>query len=243
MKEKLRKKITLFFDENLFLKKIVLFFYEPTVVRYLAYKRNKEFLKNAEKVLATIDSVLTDMGLEYWLEFGTLLGAVREKDFIAHDLDLDIAMWLKDKSIELEKKLTGVGFKKTRDFKVDGGKYALEETYQLLGVDIDIFYYTRISATEGVCHAFYPLKEVSAYKTIEIRGGLVPEENTLPIEGVEMISFKGKKYPAPYPIDKHLIARYGKNYMIKNKKWTPDENKTKSIKNLYDKVGIRTFYK
>lgn len=35
----------------------------------------------------------------FWLDYGTLLGAYREHDFIKHDFDLDIGLWLKDAEI------------------------------------------------------------------------------------------------------------------------------------------------
>lgn len=43
-------------------------------------------------VLKKVDAVCRKLGLQYWVMFGTLIGAVREHGFIPWDDDLDIAM-------------------------------------------------------------------------------------------------------------------------------------------------------
>ena len=48
------------------------------------------------KMLQIFDNLCKDNGLEYWLDFGNLLGAVRHKGFIPWDGDIDICMPRKD---------------------------------------------------------------------------------------------------------------------------------------------------
>lgn len=48
------------------------------------------------KMLAFLDKVCSDNGLEYWIDFGTLLGGVRHGGFIPWDDDVDIAMRRRD---------------------------------------------------------------------------------------------------------------------------------------------------
>lgn len=48
------------------------------------------------RLLEYFDSVCTNMGLKYYLVFGTLLGAVRHKGFIPWDADIDVAMFRDD---------------------------------------------------------------------------------------------------------------------------------------------------
>jgi phosphorylcholine metabolism protein LicD len=40
--------------------------------------------------LREIVETLNELGLKWWLDAGTLLGAIREKGFIEHDRDIDI---------------------------------------------------------------------------------------------------------------------------------------------------------
>ena len=47
-------------------------------------------------MLRIVCRTLDENGLEYWLDYGTLLGAVRHKGYIPWDDDLDIAMTRKD---------------------------------------------------------------------------------------------------------------------------------------------------
>ena len=45
----------------------------------------------AMRNLVTLKEVADEYGFRFYLAYGTLLGAVREQDFIAHDEDIDLA--------------------------------------------------------------------------------------------------------------------------------------------------------
>ncbi|MCQ2977967.1 MAG: LicD family protein [archaeon] len=48
------------------------------------------------ELLKFVDNICEKYGLEYWLDYGTLLGAIRHADYIPWDDDLDISMMRKD---------------------------------------------------------------------------------------------------------------------------------------------------
>ena len=104
---------------------------------YLPYKRRKkqklckikhELLeKEGKNLIAAFSQCCIRHNISYWLEFGTLLGAYRDKQFIKNDIDIDVGVYLKDAHI-LYKALTEQGFKLVREFHVVG-ENGLEQTY------------------------------------------------------------------------------------------------------------------
>jgi len=64
--------------------------------------------------LLAIKEVLDSMGVKFWLMYGTLLGAIRDKGFIDFDMDTDIGIYYEDKDraydivIELQKRAFGL---------------------------------------------------------------------------------------------------------------------------------------
>ena len=239
---KMTKKIKLLLEKNKYIKQVVLFIYVNTYGKYKNWKKTKNFLSHADEILEKVDQVFKELNIEYWLDFGTLLGAIRDNDFIKHDNDLDFAVFLKDYTPKMDDIFTKYGFKKIKTFIIDEGIYGREETYVYSGVEVDIFFYTRINKQEAYYHDFVPLPGKSRDKTILEIGGLVPREITLSLEGVEYIDFKGKKYPVPSPVEKHLADRYGKDFMIENRSWSLGKEKNKNIKILTNKIGIRKIY-
>lgn len=53
--------------------------------------------KIAREDLLLLKSVFDKHNIRFWLLWGTLLGAIRENDFIDHDSDIDIGMFYEDK--------------------------------------------------------------------------------------------------------------------------------------------------
>jgi len=46
--------------------------------------------------LKTVKQIFDNHGIRFWLDYGTLLGAVREGKMIDHDYDIDLAVWIND---------------------------------------------------------------------------------------------------------------------------------------------------
>lgn len=204
---------------------------------YLIKRKNNIFLKNGKKVLFDFDNAFTEAGLKYWLVFGTLLGAVRERGFIGHDFDIDVGVFKSDYSPELEKTLIKHGFKKAREFLIDGGEYGIEQTYTKNGVSIDIFFFIREN-NKIYCHVFDNKTEDGAEIDISKNEGFVVRELTYDFTGFSKVNLFDHEFIVPNNFKEVLISDYGDNYMV------PDPNyasgKRSNVKYLNDKKGIST---
>lgn len=65
------------------------------------------------EILDFMHGLLTENKIAHWLNFGTLLGAVREQDIIPWDEDVDLGVWEEDVSriLELEKVILSGGYR------------------------------------------------------------------------------------------------------------------------------------
>ena len=80
---------------------------------------NERYLENeghvnqedAKYLLTTLSNVFEQNGIQLMLAYGTLLGAIREHNFIAHDTDIDVMIFAKDrdKALSLQEELKKYG--------------------------------------------------------------------------------------------------------------------------------------
>lgn len=76
-------------------------------------KMNKEM---AEKLLGLVIDVLNKYGIKYWLDYGSMLGAVREHDFVDTDFDIDISYHATQDIWPALNELKDMGYEFTPDY-------------------------------------------------------------------------------------------------------------------------------
>lgn len=202
--------------------------YNALVVPSIRKKQQKLMSHNAEELLLHLDDAMKRLNMFYWLDCGTLLGAIREGGFISHDLDIDIGVFLKDLNPDIHKELQANGFKLQYEYLMkqnDGGTAGLEYTYEFKGISLDVFFYV-IQPNNKMCyHYFICEKNMSMENTINKHGGLLVAQMCLPSSGFKKINFMNNHYNVPLDYHSHLTALYGSNYMQPNPKWKADLNR------------------
>lgn len=139
---------------------------------------------------------------------GTLLGAVRENDYISHDLDIDLGVnYTKGVEEEVRKHMLANGFKLELTFYTDEGGVS-EDSFRKNGLKLDIFYFKRDSK-EYYCY-FFHRKDKDSYYTTKVTW-----EKFL----VRDKSFRGNMIPTPYPPQKFLETHYGEYWQYPQKEW------------------------
>ena len=92
--------------------------------------------KLAVKTLREFTNCLEE---KYFLVYGTCLGAVREKNIINHDLDIDIGIMRKDFKLDYVNSLRDKGFKLHNMFGML--ECGLELSFKKDGIKIDLMIY------------------------------------------------------------------------------------------------------
>jgi len=231
------KKLKLLVEKNRIFAKIARTIYRKTILPYLQKKRVKNFKLYGKAALLELKKAFDELGVEFWLEYGTLLGAYREGGFIAHDDDIDVGVFLNKHSSTLQATLEKHGFKLHREILVDDGLYAREETYRKYNIDIDIFYFKNSKDSQYFyVHDFKAEDGKSWAKSIQDNGGLVTRERKFTPFKLEKLHFLEEEFWVPTATKEHLASVYGEDFMTPNSSWNP-YNKPKNIEVLHTKIA------
>ena len=153
-----------------------------------------------EAAVATLllaKQILDGLGVHFWLSHGTLLGAIRDNDFIAHDSDIDLGIWddCKVSHEMIHHDFMAVGFTPANDFG-SAGKGREYSFWSPFGVYIDLFFYVR-EKDHCWCNIWTP----------EPRKQLFP-----PILGFHSLKFQGEMYEIPANFEAVLEVNYGPDW-------------------------------
>mmetsp|Transcript_29399 Transcript_29399/g.52561 ORF Transcript_29399/g.52561 Transcript_29399/m.52561 type:complete len:317 (-) Transcript_29399:450-1400(-) len=173
-----------------------LYWATQTVVKSFHYLRRRQL---REMMLQTLP-VLEEMGVQHWVDFGSLLGLIRNGDLILHDNDVDVVVLNPDWP-SLQEKLTARLGKK---YKVGAVRPSEDPSVMWL----------RVYCPLGMMDIYGAHDRGSGNVEIEIgRERLLdlPKSMVLPTRD---ITFKGVKVPVPGSTTQVLKTRYGETWMI-----------------------------
>lgn len=188
---------------------------------YNKKKQNNLFHKYGLEALRQFDKCMEANSFVYVLAFGSMLGAIRERGFIKHDLDIDVSMFIEDHSDKLKECLTDYGFNLSHVFLIDNGACGREETYSYKGVHIDVFFFYPPIGKYPYCCDFLMKDDTATFReSMSKARGVLPRRIELPISRErKRVQFENILLPVPSNAEEILEFRYGQDYMIPNTKW------------------------
>jgi len=201
-------------------------FYLPILHKIKYRAANRSFLQEGESVLHAASKVLNEIKVFHWLEFGTLLGVVRDGKLISHDTDIDFGVFLEDQSENIQKAFEKAGFKLVHRLEIDNGNYGLEESYERDGVGVDLFYFTKTK--RGMyCHLF----------PLERKNKRLVRELFTSVNEFRSINWQDLDIHIPKDAEQRLRDTYG-DYQKPDKNWyTPTQAlNSKIIEKRYKEI-------
>ena len=159
-------------------------------------KINKQF---AKEFLFNVDDVFKKYNIVFWLDNGTLLGSMRERDFIEWDEnDMDIGMYT---PIFLNYKLWGQIIAELEKINIK-----IVYTY-----GDSVFQCKKSNGTDTCVLDVHTVKKVNKEYYIEMntRWFFFPEEIFNQLDEIE---FLGRKFKIPHNSEKYLTMLYGETW-------------------------------
>ena len=164
----------------------------------------------ARENVKTISEILESLKIKWWLDAGTCLGAIREKDFIDHDTDIDIGLVINNPASiwYLSRELLKQGFSLIRDFGTIETGY--EFSWRKWGIKTDFFFY-------------YERDDILWSPVFKYKKQIIAEYDKKLFENLKEIDFLGIKAFVPNPPEEYLKARYGNwKEVVKDWNWATD---------------------
>ena len=182
-------------------------------------------VKNGREILVQSVGILESINVNYWLDYGTLLGAIRNKGFIKGDGDIDLGIDIKEDIDRIIKSFKDNGFKLYCYYHVSDESLGRIVSLKKKGIILDLYNYT-ISENEMSC-TIYEQEGCESndeyyriHNTLKVYYLLFDFE----IETVDYSLFDiNVKIPKNY--EEYLTTIYGSDYMVEKSSWTGSLNK------------------
>ena len=181
--------------------------YKPTPI----FEGVKQIDKTiANENLQLLKHVCSQHHLQFLLFFGTLLGAVREHDFITHDEDIDLVMLKSDMPAFLDMlfELRAAGFELAR-FERRGFLSIIRK-----GEYIDLYFFAPYKHDPSLMHCCMDICEKKF------------------LYDVAPMEFLGNSYMAPREYEAYLAHQYGDDWMTPQPKFTFTLSRAARLKQL-----------
>ncbi len=183
--------------------------------------------KNAKDILLRIKPVLEECAQDWWLDYGTLLGCVREGKIISHDIDLDFGVLLKDNLSDdgsFQKSMEQAGFVLINKTTVEG--VVTMEQYHINDIGFDIFYY-RKENDKLVTNIWYGTYTIMPKRIAYEKNTGYLSETTFTYTDTKTVKFYEVDCQIPTNYDLYLKEHFGGDYMTPNPNFSHDEERNR----------------
>jgi len=178
-----------------------------------SFKNDFEIKKKYKSItfnrcLQDLKKILDDNNQEFFLSCGTLLGCIRERDFIYHDEDIDVSIFYDKFNPTIKEKIVNSNI-----FKLEHELGNLNDSYELSfrhnnGVRIDIFICYKIRENYFYMPSFYGKCDEKKEKFCKWG---------FHIYGLIKHKFLGKEYLIPINYIQYLEENYGHDWLVPKK--------------------------
>lgn len=189
--------------------------YRHIMWRITKKQKQQNLRSNGEETVKMLQALLEETNVPFFFDMGTLLGIIREKHLLAHDMDIDVAVLAENEELpdQLSRYLSANGCIHYCTYSLkDGG--VVEDSYLYNGIKFDINYYRRENGRD-ICYLMYrePDRQYEA-------GELSVVKLSVPsISGIQTVGFAGGQINVPTKAEAYLAARYGVNWRIPDKNY------------------------
>ena len=173
-------------------------------------KEQKRFLARAPRIMAEVQETLTESGLLFYFDMGTLLGIYRDHRFIKRDMDLDLAVYPQGEAdvAALRERFAAKGFCLT--FIYEGEDIGpIQDTYYKDDVRVDLCFYTRDGERDS-CYLMYD-------ETDHV--GKLVRLDCSAVRAVQSVRFCDVDISIPENTELYLSERYGADWRTPDGKY------------------------
>lgn len=193
----------------------------------------KKFLqKNGINIIQNIFDELEKEGARVFIDFGTLLGIIRDQKLIEHDRDIDFGIYFDEQFSpeDLDRVMSKLGFKRYKYFSYNGE--TMEITYVNGVIHVDFFRHQE-EAEGSINYSFYRNPNYNYpsnahYTPFRVRHANIP--------GLKKMQMGGLTVNIPVNEFEYLESIYTKNWRIPDPHWT--HLRTPGLVELKEEYGI-----